>query len=193
MFQSDFVQTTLTPILAMVGALFGVIGTAIGIWNLWLASKTHRVNLKIEAIGGGESYIVKTDGKDERQAMVRNLTIKVFNNSYFPVTVTEVGFVMKHPSEGLKLFPLRFGSRDTPQQRRIDARDTASFTFTVMRNSKPGSSQIHLLLVADDYPATRFAVQVYARLSTGHVAKGGTTDLPRIIEAMKQCLPSNQV
>jgi|ETNmetMinimDraft_26_1059896.scaffolds.fasta_scaffold207620_1 hypothetical protein len=33
MFESDFVQFTLTPILAIIGAVFGLIGTGIGVFT----------------------------------------------------------------------------------------------------------------------------------------------------------------
>lgn len=46
-------------------------------------------------------------------------------------------------------------------------------------------------MIADDYPGLKFAFCIYAKLSTGHVCKGGVDELPMIITEMKRCIEAN--
>lgn len=83
MFDEGFLKTTLTPILAIIGAVFGLIGTALGILNYRLAKQRHRVCLKVE-VG---SYLVTSENQFESLTF----KVKVVNAGYAPVTISEFG------------------------------------------------------------------------------------------------------
>lgn len=87
MFESDYIQTTLTPILAIIGAVFGLLGTGIGVLNLWLRWKTQKTCL---AIG-----FELSDVSSKSDCLYASSTIVVRNLSSFAVTVIEVGIFYK--------------------------------------------------------------------------------------------------
>ena len=87
MFDELFIQETLTPILAIVGAVFGLVGTALGVLNYRLNRRQQKISLRIEL----EHVLTQSNGKFESLC----LRIKVINSSLMPVTVSEIGLRIK--------------------------------------------------------------------------------------------------
>ena len=87
MFESEFVKATLTPILAIVGSLFGLVGTALGILNYRLSRKRDQVALRVS---GGSRL---TTSQNAFESL--DLQFKIVNAGYAAVTVGEIGLRIK--------------------------------------------------------------------------------------------------
>jgi len=124
MFESDFVQFTMTPILAIIGAVFGLIGTGIGVFTLWLRWKSHATKVAV-------SYEL-SDVSASSDCLSASSSITVSNHSTFAVTVTEVGIVYK-----ISTFKLEYKSYPI-KSTRIDARDIQKFhAYIPPRRTEP--------------------------------------------------------
>src|ERR1039458_5149721 len=75
----------LTLITAIAGLVFGVTGAVLGILNTWRAFDRDRVRLRVSPI-----WFFRNDGVQT----VHTLGVDVTNLSFFPVTVTSVGFTL---------------------------------------------------------------------------------------------------
>lgn len=107
MFDSEFIRGTLTPILAIAGTVFGLIGTVIGIFNLWVSWRDRRIKVTLEYQIGELQLITG--------CLSTQIHVRMINHSYFDVTVSDVGIVY---NDGSKLSAFE-GSR-------ILARDDAT-------------------------------------------------------------------
>jgi hypothetical protein len=111
MFDEPFVKNTLTPLLALVGAFFGLLGTGIGLFNLYLSWRSHWVRVHL-------SWRCERC-TPERDDVYYATHLLIVNNSYFPITVREAGFVITNSWFG----PKRFLPCYCASKPRIDARD----------------------------------------------------------------------
>ena len=152
MFDAHFIQETLTPFLAIIGAVFGLIGTGIGLFNLWIAWKSHRTKLRVTVL---LSDVSRSSGYSSA-----TLEIRVVNLSSFPVTIEDVGLCRK---TGFRK------TVDVSHQidiTRLDARDRYSFVAYIA----PENTRTHgwaagvPLLSAEE---SDNAIRAYATLSDG--------------------------
>ena len=193
MFDSQFVQNTLTPILAIIGACTGITGTVLGIWNWWLNRKSHKLDIRVVVERGGEDELVKTAEGDKLIPRRRDLNIRVINHSYFPVTFSEVGVVMKKSFFSRRnYYPLRFKPSNEKAEKRIDARHSEVFTFSVGRKSEKDNTLIYQLVNASDFPNLDCAVGAYTVLATSHRFKGGRRQIRQVVAEMKMCVEANR-
>lgn len=86
MFDSGFVRDTLTPLLAILGAVLGLAGTWMGILNY---VRRYRVKLKISA-APFRQYNGET-------LTAFGLDITIVNHSVFAISVKSFGVVLKKP------------------------------------------------------------------------------------------------
>ncbi|MGD0517853.1 MAG: hypothetical protein ABSA26_09995 [Thermoguttaceae bacterium] len=92
MFGPDFITKTLTPILAIVGAVFGLLGTGLGILNYVLARRKQRLCIQL----AGRAWMYKHDSYGIEHEVTHNgqgiaLEVIIKNLSFFDVTITECG------------------------------------------------------------------------------------------------------
>ncbi len=150
MFDSAFVEGMLTPILAIVGVVFGLIGTGIGLYNLWLTWRSHWVSVRVE--------FQCTDPSSSGDYASAETSVEVVNKSHFAISVRDVGIVYK---AGLfrRVFKAQYGGNQ-----RIDARDSFRFHAYVA----PERTESHGW-ASNFIPAEQFenAYRVYAILSDG--------------------------
>jgi hypothetical protein len=156
MFDDAFARDTLTLILAIAGAVFGTIGTALGILNYLLQRRSHKLNLNIEIT----PYRELSNGKNE----VLALDVRIVNRSYFDVTISEIGICLPRRafsrSERAPLFTGHDHGPDKKLPRRIVARDEYKLRFPVKRTwfFKYGETDVEKL---------RKASHVYVETSDG--------------------------
>ena len=188
MFDSQFITNTLTPILAIVGAVFGVAGTAIGVWNLWLNRRTHKLSVKVTArnqvmVRKGERADGKTVRIESHSAVVR-----VINNSYFPVTVEEIGVVVRRTRFsraeyiGLPQGIGRLGERTF----RLDPRSAVDIASDSCCWREGDHTRLFGLLTATEYPSIEFARCFYAKLVTGQRFRSSTRGIRDLVAEMKK-------
>jgi len=107
----------ITLALAIIGAVFGLIGTVLSLVNTWRLFDRDRVKLRVVpkfAIGVGAL------------AGERFVSISVTNLSAFPVTISEVGFRMNGTTDRIAILAPRISDGGT-LPRRMDSRTTCSF------------------------------------------------------------------
>src|SRR5947199_6267338 len=120
MFDELFVKNTLTPTLAIVGTVFGLLGTGIGIFNLYLSWRTHWVRGRV--FWQVETPPYKTpDGP----CFFNDLTF--INKSYFPVTIREAGVVVKPTFLARREYIPSFNTKMI----RVEARDAQDFKAVI--------------------------------------------------------------
>jgi|ERR1039458_5152224 hypothetical protein len=73
----------LTLITAIAGLVFGVVGAVLGIINTWRAFDRERVRLKVSPV-----WYFRSDGVQT----AHTLGVEITNLSFFPVTISSVGF-----------------------------------------------------------------------------------------------------
>src|SRR5437016_5579540 len=83
MFEDPFVKNTLTPFLAIIGAVFGLVGTCLGVLNYRLTRKRQKVLCRVEAT----NQLTLSNGKPESLKLI----VKVINSGFIPVTISEIG------------------------------------------------------------------------------------------------------
>lgn len=82
-------KETYTFVIALAGAISGVIGTVMGITNFMRALIKDRVKIKVYP-----QVNVFLENKDEKVEPVARVCIEVVNLSDFPVTINDVGFFL---------------------------------------------------------------------------------------------------
>jgi hypothetical protein len=95
----------ITFLIAIVGAATGIVGTGLGVINLWLTWKRGRLSLKVIpksffgicADGTPDPACFHTNSKGGKSP--RYLCIEVRKHKGIPVWVNEVGFLIKGSSE----------------------------------------------------------------------------------------------
>ena len=107
MFEQEFINFTLTPILAIVGAVFGLIGTFVGLFNLWYTFNQNRIRIRVEFDVEGVRR-TKMPPKSYSSAMA---TVNAVNLSTFPITITEVGYCYRNGWFRKKFIPFEHRSR----------------------------------------------------------------------------------
>lgn len=182
MFESDFVQFTMTPILAIIGAVFGLIGTGIGVFTLWLRWKSHATKVAV-------SYEL-SDVSSSSDYLSASSNITVSNHSTFAVTVTEVGIVYR-----ISKFKREYKSYPI-ESTRIDARDVHKFhAFIPPRRTQPHGWASHQVWAED----LQNAIGAYAMLVDGtkirssNMSKELSAIRTKILEYEKQNQPDSQL
>lgn len=188
MFDEELVKSTLTPLGAILGSILGLIGTLLGIWNLWLTRKSHNISVKIGVSCLRENNVEKIDGVDTTFSTARRLQITISNNSYFPVTVTETGLVLRTSFWKRRHFTLQRDWRDKSPSQRIEARDIYTFVFHVSSNGVHDRTWI--CYVFENDPTLETAVAAYAVLATGHRFYGGRKEVRQIVIEMREAIKS---
>src|SRR4051812_45250919 len=97
----------ITTTLAIIGASTGVLGAVLGIINTTTNVRNARVRLRVQPI--------VAHMPSEQRPLVG---IRVYNDSAFAVTVTEIGFLIKGTVNRYSLHPRFFDKGDWP--RRLD-------------------------------------------------------------------------
>jgi hypothetical protein len=80
-------KDSITLITAIAGVSFGLLGAVLGVVNTWRAIDRDRIRIRVEP-----AFFIRTDGivkMDGYRLIITNL-------SYIPVTITQVGFTMRH-------------------------------------------------------------------------------------------------
>jgi len=113
----------ITLTIAIVGAVFGLIGTALSVFNTWRAVRRDRVNLRVTPM--------RADGMG-RASGSEYLVIEVVNLSTFPVTISQIGFRKLLDDRRLAiLIPITIDGGSWP--RRLEPRTSVS-TYTPLAN-----------------------------------------------------------
>lgn len=174
MFDEAFTKNSLTPALALFGAIFGLIGTLLGILNYRLSRKQHSVRVSVDVKGGGENEIVKgSNGEEVIVPRVRELTIKVVNQSYFAVTVVQAGFVIRPHLVG----PAKYFSIDMDKPTRMESRHVESFKCTLSQKAVEHQTRFAQLARNDGHFKLSECSQVFVLLATGERFTGGNKNL----------------
>lgn len=117
MFDDAFVKNTLTPMLAIIGAVLGAAGTGLGILNYRLQRRNQSVRARLNV----SAFCTYSDNKLDELA----LNLKVVNESGFEITVQgagvflesrwykrpEICFFLPTGSGGKDRWPVRVASR----------------------------------------------------------------------------------
>ncbi len=179
---AEFWLKTLTPWAAIVGAVTGAIGLGLGIYNLVLARKSHRVKVVIECSLGG-SNVGKAEG-GEPIPQDRWLTIKIINCSYFPITVDRVGLsIRKRRLARSKLFTVPLRKDVFTKQLRIESRDATEVKLYLGRRSRFEKSRSFEYL---SQHTEEQIVGAFAHLPTGQTFVGGREDARAALREMRQ-------
>lgn len=193
LFQTDFVKDTLTPILAIIGAVFGLIGTGIGLWNLWLNRKAHREQFVI-ALSTITVWSQNPKQPKEKHFDEVIYTIKIVNRSYFPVTVDQVGLTIGDWWNPWKSYiPLNL---ELPV--RVGSRDHVSLTFCVNDGTLRAhidNGAYHRRLFADNremFPDLSRVSQVYILTTTGHYFRGAEKELVALVQFIKKFVEAHK-
>lgn len=158
MFESDFIQKTLTPTLAIIGALFGLIGTLLGILNYRLSRKRDRIDLRVS----GMSRLTLSNKNFESV----DLEIKIVNAGYVAVTIGKVGLQIKLGHFRYKDAPLdpeapaNIATRPDIVPKRIEPHDEVVIRKRLTRVA-------FFKLVKETFPLIEQANAVYVVTSTG--------------------------
>jgi hypothetical protein len=190
-FDDPFVTSTLTPWLSIIGCVAGLIGTALGVWNLWLTRKAHKLLVCVIVKVQRENEIEEQNGVEISHPSRRELIIRVINDSYFAITVAEVGLVLKTSFWSRRTYlRLHFGSWNARQDRRIEPRHFEDFSLFISRNSVIQGSSTCGLLLQTTSPCIHDSVAAYAELVTRQRFVGGRKEVGPIIREMRTCLDS---
>jgi hypothetical protein len=166
MFESDFVQFTLTPVLAIIGAVFGLIGTGIGVFSIWLQWRSHATKVTV-------SYVL-SDVSLSSNCLSASSEIVVSNHSSFAITVIEVGLLYK-----VTWFRRRYKSYPI-KSTRIDARDVFKFhAYIPPKRTQPDGWASHQVWAEDLTNATG----AYAMLVDG--TKIRSNDISRKLDEIR--------
>lgn len=114
----------ITLIIAVAGAAFGLTGAVLGILNTWRAFDRDRVRLTVRPV-----WLMFED-RDPGVGMV------VTNLSYFPVTVTGLGFTVRgHRDERLTFIPSDIRGCRLPE--RMEARTSFTAILPIRTTDHP--------------------------------------------------------
>lgn len=169
MFENEFVQFTLTPILAIVGAVFGSIGTVLGVLNYRLRRKQTTIDLQLTVT----PHLRISSGVLEALF----LEIKVANTGFTAATVTEFGFVINRKWLGKEKIPFSpaFGNSSRALlPLRIEAQDEQASTR--------GCGPQDLLNTTDPFPILKKVTAIYAKTASGKYFYAKGVGLNRYIE-----------
>lgn len=113
-----------TIVLAVIGAVSGVIGTGLGIFNAW--RQHHKDAVKLSLIWTVEPWGSEFD----RAVMVHSLVVE--NRSSFAITIADVGLIFSKPGGPKITFSQTIvGPEETstaPLPLRIESRDSIALT-----------------------------------------------------------------
>ncbi len=190
MFDQEFVKSTLTPVLAIAGFILGLVGSVLGVWNLWLTRKSHNLKVRVDVFGGGENMIEMVDGTQQTFPQSRAINIRFNNDSYFPITVTETGLVLKGSLWMRRRYHrLEQNWREDNQIQRIESRDVYTYSFGVGWNGVREKSYFFQVLT-DSRFSLDTAIAAYAVLATGQRVCGGRKKVRPIIKDMQAAVES---
>lgn len=144
---------------AMGAVTFGLalLGGVLGVVNTWKSVDKDRVKLIVRP-----AHAIPYGAAEERHPQVQ-FSIEVINASTFPVTVAEIGFLLKGTkARGVVIQPVTLdGKGSTP--RRLEAREAISFYM-----EKPGRGK------------ERLAGKAYARTACGRTFTGTSRALRQV-------------
>lgn len=189
MFDDDFIKTTLTPILAIVGAIFGLIGTGLGVVNFMLTWRSHRVKLKAKASYSQHLSHVNELAFGERHFELHEMTliIHAINKSYFELTVDEVGVVIKEAWYKRRGFiPLGANLRDNG---RLESRGSTTFRVGAKCHSTSMRTKLYLLAQNPDKPLSKIGRGVYFKVVTGNRGIGGKAEFLEFSQRLEAWVP----
>jgi hypothetical protein len=159
-----------TTILALVGCVTGCIGTAIGIWNLWLSRKGHRVRLVLH--GTSKAYLIDNHGQSRppglnETARLMEFDVRIENRSYFAISIAEVGLWVGRRT----LCPYNHIFKRNHEPLRVESRDQCHVQFTFSIGAKGDHETESAKRILED------ARYVYATSVTGEVFRGAKQEL----------------
>lgn len=177
MFDEEFLTTTLTPLLAIAGAMLGLIGTALGILNLLLNRKPHRFDVDVKVSGGKRFGVENAIGRHVLECDEMHLTFTVTNHSYFPITVARLGVALRHGFWGRSLIDLPFSPEgDT----RIEPRSAAKFVAGASCNDKLTCTSL-FALCRKSRKASLAVRSAFVTLATGQTFHGDGNGAARVL------------
>jgi len=101
--------------IAVVGAVTGVLGFVLGLWNAWVSWRQHRIRLRIVPVTllsfppeGGKVHPVSFVKNSNGEAIARFWGIEVINEGC-PVKIKEVGYLLRgtdHPAVIMRQLPM---------------------------------------------------------------------------------------
>jgi hypothetical protein len=182
MFESKFLQTTLTPLLAIIGAIGGIAGTTIGIWNFRLNRKSHKVGAQLRI--RRRSYVPVKNDRGERvyAADEQAIIVEVTNKSYFDVSVRQVGLTLKKGDLARTEFKVLPHTYITG--RRIESRGTGEFLIEASCMSPTSQSSLFRMLIGT-VPESKYARRVFVELDTGERFTGAGDRLSDALRKME--------
>jgi hypothetical protein len=188
MFEDEFLRGTLTPLLAIVGAFFGLLGTGIGVWNWWLNRKSHSFAVEVKASGGKHFDIQNAMGKPVAECDEMLLHLTITNHSYFPVSVERLGVAVRRgrfsKTEYISLpFSAEAGTR-------IESRSSARFSVGAMctRDLKPSSL---FALCQKSPPTSTITRGAYVTLVTGQTFVGAAPEVVNVLSKIEEWTPKH--
>lgn len=145
-------RDNITLVIAIIGAITGVLGFGLSAFNTWSAAQTKRLRV-----------LVKPEDIEIRGDNERSFVIDVVNMSAFHVTVAEIGFMVGPKGHR---FPIRAASSRQGEQlpQRLDPRESVGIHVYPYRI---------LPLGADLRKA-------YARLASGEIVTGSSAALDEL-------------
>ncbi len=177
MFESDFVQLTLTPILAVIGAVFGLIGTVMGVLNYRLRKRGQKIDIRLTP----SSILTQVDNRFDSLS----LEITIANAGLVSVTVSELGLSVGPRFWRSTLVPLAMDNSTRSHHRpdllpaRIESQDQLTIRRRVLKDqffkwSKPTFPMIHRTKA------------VYVKTSAGDVFYGKGKGLKAFCERLAE-------
>ena len=133
-------QEAITLTIAVVGAVFGLIGTLLGILNTWRAFDRDRVKLRVVP-----KRAVPVGGLDNRPRACIDIT----NLSTFPITVSQVGFLFRDSTNrGALIDPLMLDGGSFP--RRLEPRTSFSVFCNPRQHLEPAFGSVRCAYAETD-------------------------------------------
>jgi hypothetical protein len=151
-----------TLIIAILGAVLGLIGTVLSLLNTWRAFDRDRVKLRVVP-----KYAFPVGGSDNRP----RVSIDVTNLSMFPVTVSQIGFLFHDSTNcGVLLQPIMLDGGTFP--RRLEPRTSFSVMCDPTQHLEPAFASIRC---------------AYVKTDCGVTVEGNSPALRQMVQAAKQC------
>jgi hypothetical protein len=119
----------ITLITAIAALVFGFLGAVLGILNSWRAFDHDRLHVRVVPV-----LLIFESGAD-------GFGIEVTNLSYFPVTITSIGFTLRDGTERLTFLPSDVRGCELPQ--RMEPRTSFTAILPVLTGDHPKWSFIH--------------------------------------------------
>jgi hypothetical protein len=119
----------ITLITAIAGLAFGLVGAVLGILNTWRAFDRDRIRVRVVPVA-----LIYENGAD-------GFGIEVTNLSYFPVTVSGLGFTVRGHDERLTFLPSDIRGCQLPQ--RMEPRTSFTAILPVRTGDHPKWSFVH--------------------------------------------------